>query len=162
MLPKQLAQHKIAPKSLAAVPVFRRLKKGHLPKPLHKIGGARFQATDVLPISDTHRAVFMWRDGELLTDSAFFGYLFQVLEQDELFPLAEFHLHPSHKGLHIKVPCNTTYDYRQRLLPGAPELALSSGVSGLDPRKDSDRIKLIDRFCKALGIVTGVENGLWS
>lgn len=162
MLPKELAQHKLVPKRLAAVPAFRALKKGRLPKPLHKVGGARFQATDVLPVSDTHSAVFMWRDGELLTDGAFFGYLFLRLEQDELFPLAELHLHPSHKGLHIKVPCDTTYDYRQRLLPGAPELALSSGVAGLDPRQESDRVKLIHRFCKAMGIAVGAENGLWN
>ncbi len=161
MLPKELAAHKLAPKRLVGIPAFRAMKKGKLPKPLHKMGGPRLHATDLTAVSDTHRAVFIWRDGELLTDSAFFGYLFQVLADDELSPLVEFHLHPSHKGLHIKVPCDTLYDYRQRLLPGAPELALS-GISDLDPRREDDRTKLIVRFCKALGITVGPEDALWS
>ena len=59
------------------------------------------------------------------------------------------------------VPCDTSYDYRQRLLPGAPELALS-GIGGLDPRREDDRAKLIVRFCKALGITVGPERALWS
>ncbi len=161
MLAKELAAHKQAPKRLADIPNFRALKKGKLPKPLHKMGGIRLHATELIAVSESHRVVFLWRDGELLTDGAFFGYLFQMLEDDELLPLVEFHLHPSHKGLHIKVPCNTTYDYRQRLLPGAPELALS-GIQGLDPRLEADRIKLVVRFCKATGIEVGPEGALWN
>ena len=125
------------------------------------MGGARLHATDLIAVSEQHRVVFLWRDGELRTDGAFYGYLFQGLENDQLLPLVEFHLHPSHKGLHIKVPCDTSYDYRQRLLPGAPELALSS-IAGLDPRLEADRSLLVVRFCKATGIDIGPAGALWN
>lgn len=159
MNPKELANHKTASKRLDSAVVFKALKRGKLPKPLHKLGGARIQSTDLLKVSDTHQVVFIWRDGELLTDSAFFGYLFCVLDTNELSPLLEMHFHPSHKGLHVKLPCKTQFDYTSRMLPGAPELALTTR-HGIDPRQENDRFVLIDRFCKCCGIAMGLEGGL--
>ena len=71
MTPKELAIHKAAPKRLSESPSFKSVKRGKFPKPLHKMGGPRMQATDLVEVSETHRVVFMWRDGELRTDSAF-------------------------------------------------------------------------------------------
>ena len=125
------------------------------------MGGIRYQWTEIQAVSDIHRIVFIWRNGELRTDTAFFAYLFFALQNGELYPLTEFHLHPSHKGGHMKVPCETQYDYTERFLPGAPELKIS-GVGQLDPRLEKDRDILIARFCYAVGIKTGKDNGLWN
>ena len=161
MTPKELANHKAVPKRLAGLPLFKTIKRGKFPKPLHKMGGLRIQATDLINVSDAHCIVFIWRDGELRTDSAFFAYLFCVLGDGGLYPLFEMHFHPSHKGLHGKVPCNTASDFTSRMLPGAPELALSSR-DGLDPRVQGDRNNLIERFCLACGVAMGTEGGLWN
>lgn len=87
MTPKELADHKAVPKRLAGLPQFKSIKRGKLPKPLHKLGGPRLQATDLIAVSDSHSVVFIWRDGELLTDSAFFAYLFCTLGDGSLYPL---------------------------------------------------------------------------
>lgn len=161
MSPKELAAHKATAKRLATVPVFKPIKRGKLPKPLHKMGSPRLQATDLIAVSDTHRIVFMWRDGEQRSDRAFFAYLFCELQDQALYPLCELHFHPSHKGVHAKLPCNTEIDYSSRLLPGAPELALSSPI-GLDPGDEKHRLQLIEQFCSTCGIGMGSEGGLWS
>ncbi len=162
MTPKELATHKAASKRLAVLPDFKVMKRGKLPKPLHKMGGARIQATDLLNVSDSHRVFFAWRDGEIRTDSAFYAYLFCVLGDGALYPLFILHLHPSHKDVHAKLPCNTENDYTSRDLPGAPELAMSASRSNLDPRQTSDRHHLIECFCTACGITMGTEGGLWN
>jgi hypothetical protein len=161
MTPKELASHKAVPKRLIGVPSFKTVKRGKFPKPLHKMGGPRVQATELIEVSDSHRVVFLWRDGELRTDSAFLAYLFCVLGDGGLSPLFEMHFHPSHKGVHAKLPCNTDLNFASRLLPGAPELTLS-GRDDLDPRVDEDRGSLIERFCAACGIAMGKEGGLWN
>ena len=159
MTPKELADHKAVSKRLVSVVAFKSLKRGKYPKPLHKVGGPRMQSTDLIEVSDTHRVVFIWRDGELRTDSAFFGYLFCILGTGELSPLFEMHFHPSHKGLHVKLPCKTESDYTSRMLPGAPELALSVRHD-IDPRLEKDRDVLIDRFCGSCGIAMGSVGGI--
>lgn len=126
MSPTELAQHKAAPKRLASEIVFKSLKRGKLPKPFHKMGGSRVRSTDIIPVSDTHRVLFVWRDGELKTDSAFFAWMMSAVGDYALYPLFELHCHPSHKGLHAKLPCKTDINYAGRQLPGAPELTLSS------------------------------------
>jgi hypothetical protein len=162
MTPQELAKHKQAPKRLAALPAFKSLKKSSKnPKPFHKMGGARFQWSEVVAVSDIHRIVFIWRDGELRTDASFFAYLFLATQNNELYPLTEFHFHPSHKGGHMKVPCETIYEYEGRFLKGAPELQIS-GLEMLDPRLEKHQSILIDRFCRAVGIKTGKDDGLWN
>lgn len=161
MSPKDLAKHKTAAKRLLGAPAFKKLKRGKLPKPLHKMGGARILSTDLLPVSDTHQAVFMWRDGETLQDSAFMAWMFCILENQSLYPLFELHFHPSHKGVHCKLPCNTENDYTNRQLPGAPELELLT-VKGLDPRIEAHRQQLILQFCEACGITLATEEDLWT
>jgi hypothetical protein len=161
MSPQELAAHKALPKRLASLPSFKPMKRGKLPKPLHKMGGSRIQATELLPVSDTHNAFFAWRDGEIRTDSAFYAYLFCVLGDGAMSPLFVLHLHPSHKEIHAKLPCKTENDYTNRELPGAPELKLSTHRDNLDPRKSIDREHLIECFCNACGITMGAEGGLW-
>lgn len=161
MTPKELAQHKATAKQLLGAPVFKPLKRNKLPKPLHKMGSARLMSTDLLTVSDTHRAVLMWRDGETLQDSAFMAWLFCALENQSLYPLFELHFHPSHKGVHCKMPCKTESDYTNRQLPGAPELDLLT-IEGLDPRVDADRQKLTLQFCMVCGITPASEKDTWT
>jgi hypothetical protein len=164
MTPTELAQHKATPKRLGAIPIFGALKSGKLPKPLHKLGGPRLKGTGLLDLSAQHKAFFAWRDGEARTDRAFFAYLFWVTPSQGLYPLFILHYHPSHKGLHAKLPCNTGLDYEGRELPGAPELALRGSRTGqmIDPRDPNDRLLLIERFCASCGITLGEGGGLWN
>ena len=162
MSPAELAQHKAAPKRLATVPTFHKPKSGpKLPKPFHTMRSPRLHASGPLTVSDSHRVFFFWRDGELLTDSAFLAWLMCELQGGQLYPLFEFHYHPSHKGVHAKLPCNTQSDYTSRQLPGAPELNLTTKGT-LDPRTEEGRLALIHQFCKACGIQVGQEGGLWN
>lgn len=161
MSPKDLAQHKASAKQLVGMPVFKQLKRGKLPKPLHKMGAPRLMSTNLLSVSTTHQAVFMWRDGETRQDSAFFAWMFYVLEDQSLYPLFELHFHPSHKGVHCKFPCKTTNDYTNRLLPSAPELKLTT-IEALDPRVEVHRQKLILQFCDACGITLVSEEDSWT
>lgn len=65
-------------------------------------------ATKQIRVSTYHQVLFWWRDGETLADRSFYGYLMCDLAQDALGIVFEFHWHPSHKGIHCKVPCETT------------------------------------------------------
>jgi hypothetical protein len=150
MTPRELAAHKSAYKKLTVMPSFRPMKKGRLPKPFHKIGSARLKASSLLRVSSDHQVFFCWRTGETIADASFYGYLLCDLPNDTLGVVFEFHWHPSHNGIHCKLPCRTPLDYTNRLLVGAPELALS-GSTRLDPREDADRQELILLFCKACG-----------
>jgi hypothetical protein len=73
------------------------------------------------------------------------------MPRGDIYPLFELHYHPSHKGLHCKLPCNTSSDYTNCLLPGAPELDLKL-PRRFDPRAATDRAALIVFFCNAVGI----------
>ena len=161
MTPAELAQHKTAPKRLASAPSFTKLKRGKLPKPFNKMGGDRFHSSGALPVSDIHRIFAFWRDGETLTDRAFFAWLMCELGNGDLYPLFEFHYHPSHKGVHGKLPCNTELNYANRQLPQAPELRLNC-QGETDPATVEGRLHLMDRFCRACGIAQGEGGGLWS
>lgn len=151
MKPRDLLAHKVATKQLSAIPNFKPQKRNKLPKPLHKLGGPRIESTGMLDLSIDHVAIMYWRDGPNLTDRAFYGHLFCRLANGDLSPLFEFHWHPSHKGFHGKLPCNTTSNYNNRTLPGAPELAIKTNYR-LDPRNQQDLLKLVMVFCKACGI----------
>ena len=129
-------------------------QNGQLPSAGHRIDVGVGNASSLVCMA-------RWRDGELKTDSAFFAWLLCQLNDEVLYPLFELHCHPSHKGLHAKLPCKTEFNYEGRQLPGAPELALSS-ADGLDPRNEADRQKLINRFCQACGITMGLSGGLWN
>ena len=86
MEPRDLANQKASPKRLQDAPSFKLLKRGKLPKPFHKTGGPRTFATDVIEVSTEHVVVFIWRDGEILTDRAFFGHLLCKLPTGALYP----------------------------------------------------------------------------
>jgi hypothetical protein len=75
MSPRDLALHKAAPKQLVGMPDFKRLTRGKLPKPFHKMGSPRLLATNLIAVSSEHRVVFMWRGGETRQDAAFMAWL---------------------------------------------------------------------------------------
>jgi hypothetical protein len=152
MRSRELKDHRSAAKQLDVVPEFRPGKKGkNLPRPLNGFGGARVSSTDMLQVSADHIAFMCWRDGEILSDRSFYGYLFCKLADGSLSPIFEFHWHPSHKGFHCKLPCNTDANYTGRFLPGAPELRLKTDHS-LDPKNPIGLQKLIMKFCNLCGI----------
>ena len=165
MNPRDLHEHKRSPKWLQQVPDFKPLKRGTLPKPFARVGGSRVSSTGLIDISATHCVLFLAKDGELLTDSAFYGYMMCRLVGGSLSPLFEFHWHPSHKGFHCKTPCKATQSYTDRLLAQAIELDMKTDAR-LDPRKLQDRIQLINVFSDACGITLGeapndAQAGLW-
>jgi hypothetical protein len=155
MLRTELREHKRTPKKMATIPKFKGAAK-KIQKPFKFLGGKRrIQVTDFIDVSATHVAFFYWRDGQILTDTSFFAYLFCRLANGSLSPIFALHWHPSHKGIHCETPCDSQYDYTDRMLPGAKELSLlakSQFGTLLDPRKSDDRLRLIFLFCKACGI----------
>lgn len=151
MTPHELKKHKSAPKAISEEITFSNLKKGRLPKPFKRMGGRRLFATKILDLTNNYAAIFLYRDGEILTDTAFFGYLMLRIPDNDFYPILEFHWHPSHKGFHIKLPCNTSLDYTNRMLPNAPELNIKTKPT-IDPRIANDRFVLIDLFCELCDI----------
>src|SRR4051812_2409389 len=107
MTPRDLKAHKDARKRLTAVPIFKPQKRNKLPRPFKSIGGPRIQSTGMIDVSDDHVVLMYWRDGQILTDRSFYGHLYCRLQNGNISPVFEFHWHPSHKGIHCKVPCKT-------------------------------------------------------
>lgn len=151
MTPNDLRAHKRAVKELTQIPSFTPVKKNALPPPFSRYKSKRLHSTGFLDLGANYCAIFFWRDGQVLTDRAFFGHLFLRTAGGRLYPVFEFHWHPSHKPIHCKLPCSTDQDYTDRTLPGAPELALTTS-STLDPSDHDDRTRLIEAFCKASGV----------
>ena len=100
---RELRSQKRQAKRLTAQPAFKSLKRNKLPKPFKTMGGSRLFATDLIDVSASHQLIFVWRDGPLLTDRSFYGWLLKKLCGGALYPLLEMHWHPSHKGLHLNV-----------------------------------------------------------
>jgi len=153
MQKQQLGSLKNQAKHLTAVQ-FRTFKRGGLPRPLDKVGGKRYLAAGPEKVADDLLVIFLVRNGETLERRAFYAYLFQNDPSGGLLPLANLHYHPSHKGIHIVLNCQTDRDYLDRLLPGAPELALDT-PPGLNPANDTDRLQLVNIFCSRCGITMG-------
>jgi hypothetical protein len=148
---RELRKQKWQPKFLADRPVFSPLEKGMLPKPFAKMGGPRIASTGLIDVSPSHQVFFLWKNGPILSDRSFYGWLLKKLQYANLYPLVEMHWHPSHKGLHIKTPCDSNRDYTNRQLPGAMEMGLRSNTM-YDPKEITDRLHLIERFCRIAGI----------
>lgn len=155
MTPRDLKAHKIAPKQLKDFPEFKARKR--MQRPFKHVGGPRIFSSGILEVSDTHSALMFWRDGQILTDRAFFGHLFCRLTSGSSSPIFEFHWHPNHKGIHCKTPCMTENDYTDRNLPGAPELSIKTAFQ-YDPKKLDDLKMLVMIFCKSCGILLPVSD----
>lgn len=153
-----LRKHKGCSKRLPELPAFKPAKRNRLPKPLHQLSGARLYSTDLIVVGDRYRACFVWRDGALLADTAFYGWLFEQ-RPNGLYPLASLHYHPSHKPVHLLTPCRMERDFTNRQLPGAAEFQLAA-QRRFDPRIEIDRSRLIELFCRRCGIALGGEGGL--
>lgn len=162
MTPRELQIHKHANKRLLAIPEFKSVKKSSkLPKPFDRMKGPRWFASGQIDVGATYRVFMFWRDGEELTDRAFMAWLTQVTPSGSLYPLLEFHYHPSHKGVHVKLPCKTLLDYTDRQLPQAPELQLQT-LPHVDPRTPQGRLMLVHQFCKSCGIQMNDHGDLWN
>lgn len=154
---KLLKAHKQAAKRLIDLPPFKATRRGRLPKPLDKLGGSRWHATEMLPVGAGYQACFVWRDGQLLADTCFYAWLFEQ-RPTGLSPLAGLHYHPSHKPVHLVTPCRLDRDFTNRALPVAIEFVLAH--ERFDPRRESDRSRLVALFCERCGIALGASGGL--
>mgnify|MGYP000007501454 FL=1 len=162
MTPKELLIHKQADKKILTMPEFRNVKKSSkLPKPFDRMKGRRWHTSGQIDVGTNYRVFMFWRDGEELTDSAFMAWLTHLTPSESLYPLCEFHYHPSHKGIHVKLPCKTMLDYTDRQLPQAPELQLET-LSNPDPRTAKGRAILVQQFCNACGIRMNDDGDLWN
>ncbi len=147
----ELAAIKRCPKRLRDVS-FKRLRKRDLPKPLDKIGGPRLSHSGLIDVDDSSCVAFIARDGDAPERRLFLGHFFRRTPQG-LLPLAILHYHPSHKGVHVLLNCETTLDYTERQLPGASELTLTTPDAELiDPGTDVGRNRLVIMFCERCGI----------
>jgi len=136
---------------------FKPARSRRLPKPFDRFG-LRVYLSDLIDLGNDFRAVFLWRDGESLSRTAFYGHLLRDTERG-LLPLAILHYHPSHKGIHGLFNCEVDRDYAGRHLPGGREFELK-GTGGLDPRIEADRRRLIGIFCARFGVTLGPDGDL--
>lgn len=153
---KDLSIKKQTPKRLEHV-AFQSAKKGKLPKPLDKLGGARLHATSLLSLGDGLCAVFVWKTAPVVEQRQLYGWLFQSIENG-LLPIARMDYHPSHKNLHVILNCERELDLTNRGLPGCKEFALREVT--LDPDNEQDRFHFITIFCERLNIKLGEDTGL--
>lgn len=149
---RELLSRKLQTKTLQIVE-FKPLRKGALPRPLKELGGPRLAPSKLLEVAAGLKVTFVVRSGDVLERRAFFAYLFEE-HNDGLVPMAILHYHPSHKGVHLIVNCETGRDYTGRQSPGAPEFALTTDRV-LDPEDPNDRSELILVFCKRCNISIG-------
>ncbi|WP_141218289.1 hypothetical protein [Bordetella genomosp. 5] len=147
---RTLQQHKKTPKVLSDLPSFSPLRKHTLPGQYRRLGRPRAQGTNMITVSESHRVLFIWRDGAILTDRSFYAYLIELLSGGNFRTLLEFHWHPSHKGFHCVTPCGSDADYTNRMLHGCTELKVKT--RRLDSAKAADRLALIEIFCRICGI----------
>lgn len=151
-----LKEHKKAAKLLEKVPMFRPVRRGRLQRPFHRLGGPSVLVSGVIPVAPDYVVLLFYKDGNILTDTHFYGYLLYRAAPNDLYPLFEFHWHPGHKGFHCKTPCQDERDFTNRTLPGVVELSMKT--QQLDPRTDAHRTELIRIFCSACGIRLGWES----
>lgn len=152
LIKRDLRSHKRYSKRLSSSQIV--FAQGHrLKAPLHEIvrSKRRTHTTKIIQVSDDHHVCFLWRDGEVRAKSAFYGWLLHGKSDDSLKALAAIHYHPSHKPAHIVSVCDLPDDVdHQALGRGCPELMLDDAV--YDPRCETDRLRMIERFCAATGI----------
>lgn len=167
MLPRELKQHKLINKQLNCSDIeFLPLKKGSLPGQFKRLGRPNAYSSGFVPVSDGYKVLFVWRDGELMTDSSFYGYLVHHPSPRDRQILLELHWHPSHKGIHCVTPCNTELNLNNRMLVAQPDINLNGNLRW-DPRVDKDRKELIQLFCDVCGITainatSSVQFELWN
>lgn len=146
---EELLDIKRLPKAIGSF-TFKKMKKGDLPEPWKKVGGARFKTTGLLTAhSDPELYVaFITRDGESRDRKLFMGFLLRRVPAG-YEPLYILQYHPSHKLVHAQLNCESSYNYVNRQLPGAKEFSLNSPLD-LDPVDDS--LQLVGLFCDRFGI----------
>lgn len=148
---RELLKHKKTPKILPGrAIVFSRRHK--LPKPLDRVvRSTRTSTTKLINVSDRHSVCFLFRDADIWTRSAFFGWLLH--QQGKTYTaIAAFHYHPSHKSPHILMPCGEDDDLDHGTLHTCDELLLRDAETPPDPRTEEGRLTLIQLFCQSTGI----------
>lgn len=153
---QRLREIKRRTKTLRAVE-FRSLRRGKLPRPFDKLGGPRLTSSGLIEVAAGLSVLFLVRDGDAPERRAFFGHLMQH-SAGGLVPLVIMHYHPSHKGIHLLANCEVARDFTERLLPGAPELALRT-PGGIDLASEQGRLRLVNEFCVRCGIRIAPDDG---
>ena len=120
------------------------------PKPLNLFRGTCC-VSKLLPVAEHQVVLFAYKRAAIEEDCKFYAYWGFLLTTGEYEPLMEWHYHPSHKGIHCKVPCETTLSYTSRQLVNAPELSVCLGKRP-DIRTDWGVQEMIGLFCGKLNI----------
>jgi len=129
-------------------------RRAKLPKPLDKLAGGNLRATPLYEVGGDIRATFVWRTGDILEKRALFGHLFRNTARG-IEPLARLDYHPSHKNLHVVLPCDVSIDLTNRHVVQGRELALRKVE--LDPDNETDRRRFVSTFCERFNIKLGEE-----
>lgn len=120
------------------------------PKPLNRFRGTCY-VSELLSVAEHQVVLFVYKRAAIAEDCKFYAYWGFRLTTGEYEPLLEWHYHPSHKGIHCKVPCETTLVYTSRQLVNAPELSVCFGKQP-DIRTEWGVQEMIGLFCKKLNI----------
>ena len=107
--------------------------------------------SELLSVAPNQVVLFAYKRAALLEDCKFWAYWGFLLATGEFQPMAEWHYHPSHKGIHCKVPCGTDKDYTSRMLAQAPELSVCPQKMP-DVRTSAGIDQLIGIVCEKLSI----------
>ena len=151
MNPRQLAEFKNMKKTMEPNPSFHQgTHSKSYPKPLNRFKSSSM-VSDLIYVADKQVVLFAYKQSELLIDCKFYAY-WGTLIDGKFTPIMIVHYHPSHKGMHAKVPCKTDRDYTSRELPGAPELQIHKDKLP-DMRTERGINELITLFCKSAGIM---------
>lgn len=155
---RRLREQKLETKILPGNDVI--FDRGHkLPRPLNQIvRSSRAQTTKLIKVSDRHSVCFLYRDGDVRVRSAFYGWLLYSSGK-QYTAVASLHYHPSHKPPHIHTPCEEPEDKDFGTLHECKQLNLNEPEPLIDPRTEQGRLKLIQIFCRATGIVIKKDNG---
>ena len=151
MEPQELSRLKKSQKIIRSAPIFQKGKcSKHYPKPLNAFSNT-FLVSELIPVANDQFVVFAYRRNNEIEDCKFYGYWGTMHSENLFSPIMELHYHPSHKGIHIRVPCRTNKDYTGRSLVQAPELNIVPNQAP-DIRTDQGIRQLICIFCKTAGI----------
>ncbi len=147
---RDLREHFRSPKKWPDNVVFYPAKTLKLPRPLHNLGGSH-HCTDLLNLGGSYRIALVWKEAKTWDRRAIYAHFFYQIVENNLYPLADVHYHPGHKGLHILLNCEDQRNLSNRHLAGAKEFNLKLDKP-IDPQSDNDRQRFLTTIGKRLGI----------
>lgn len=98
----------------------------------------------------------VWKDATEWKYRAMYAHFFYQITEPHLYPLAEVHYHPTHKGLHILLNCEDNRNLSNRHLAGAKEFNLKLHAP-IDTALENDRQRFLAIVCERLGITKTLE-----